>query len=105
MFSLKIRPSYLNEDALKQQQKDISFLGRAQLAWKEAVGGSEDLITAIRERNGVLSDRGKEVLQPLVGKEVNQIVCHSWGTQIVYNAILSGYIKPPKLLIVLGAPD
>lgn len=54
---------------------------------------------------GRLSEREQEVLQPLKGKEIGEIVAHSWGTELLYNAILEGAIRPPKSIIIIGSPD
>lgn len=54
---------------------------------------------------GRLSEREQEVLEPLKGKEIGEIVAHSWGTELLYNAILEGAIRPPKNIIIIGSPD
>ena len=57
------------------------------------------------DQRGTLSPRGREVMQELRGKQVNELVCHSWGSEIVYNAIFEGLIDPPNVIVVVGAPD
>lgn len=52
-----------------------------------------------------LSGSAEKTVKELAGQEVNEIVAHSWGTEIVYNAILAGKILPPRRLIVAGMPD
>lgn len=54
---------------------------------------------------GEVTKRAKVDLAPYKGKEINEIVAHSWGTELVYAAILNGDILPPKKLIVVGVPD
>ncbi|HVC08661.1 MAG TPA: hypothetical protein VNH15_01825 [Elusimicrobiota bacterium] len=52
-----------------------------------------------------ISKRAAAALSPLRGKEINQIVCHSWGSAAVYNAIMTNEIRPPNVIFVLGSPS
>ncbi|MDP3541341.1 MAG: hypothetical protein Q8T11_02605 [Elusimicrobiota bacterium] len=54
---------------------------------------------------GEMTDRAREKLAPYRGAEINELVAHSWGTELIYAAILNGEIRPPKRLIVVGVPD
>lgn len=54
---------------------------------------------------GEVTARAKEKLADYKGKEINEIVAHSWGSELVYAAILKGELLPPKKLIVVGVPD
>jgi len=58
-----------------------------------------------RAAAGELTSRGKHALKAFAGKEINEIVAHSWGTELMYAAILNGYMLPPKKLIIVGVPD
>lgn len=52
-----------------------------------------------------LSATAKRTAEELGDKEINEIVAHSWGTEIIYNLILTGAVKSPRRLIVAGMPD
>lgn len=54
---------------------------------------------------GEVTKKAKEKLAAYKGKEINEIIAHSWGSELVYAAILSGDLLPPKKLIVVGVPD
>jgi hypothetical protein len=56
-------------------------------------------------RSPVLTERGKEVVAELKGKKIDEIYAHSWGSEVVYNAILNGDLLPPKRLVVIGVPE
>jgi hypothetical protein len=54
---------------------------------------------------GVMTERAMKVLAAYKNKEINEIVAHSWGCELIYAAILNGAMRPPKKLIVVGVPD
>ena len=54
---------------------------------------------------GEVTDQARKVLKPYKDKEINELVAHSWGCELVYAAILNGELRPPKKLIVVGVPD
>jgi hypothetical protein len=91
--------------------RNPSFFEKQKGGWIESLRqifsskGDDDLSGLQVDRDGKLSQRGKEALQPLVGKQINELVAHSWGTEMVYNAIFEGFIMPPARIVVLGAPD
>lgn len=64
-----------------------------------------DLGDSLYETAVAQTFRGRQTMASFKDKEINEILAHSWGTQIVYNAILAGDILPPRRLIVVGVPD
>jgi hypothetical protein len=100
MFDKRVFPSHLGfaDTAVNYYHLAAALLGRS-------IPYAEDLNSLSEEISGHLSKRGQDALQDLRGKEINQLVCHSWGTEIVYNGILSGFILAPKEVFVLAAPD
>ena len=66
-----------------------------------------DLFSAAKDLNGLQTDHAKQVLFPISGSNhhIDELVAHSWGTEAVYAAILSGYINPPRKLILVGIPE
>lgn len=83
-----------------------SRIASAAIPWIEELANiQQDARDAKKEIAGMLSNAGKSAIAPLLDQEVNRIVAHSWGTEIIYNAIFYGVIKPPRVLIILGPPD
>lgn len=75
-------------------------------AWvQNAFNHLKDLEDLHADAHGQFTETAKRTVEILNKKEVKEIVAHSWGTEIVYNAILHGDIKPPRRLIVCGMPD
>lgn len=75
-------------------------------AWvQEVVNHLKDLKDLHADAHGQFTETARKTVEILNKKEVNEIVAHSWGTEIVYNAILHGDIKPPRRVIVCGMPD
>jgi hypothetical protein len=123
MFDLSVRPSHLNEAEIRALSRRPRIAERKEdptgqiktWLWKKGnavrglvdkvVPAGEDLLNVNSDRNGLLTARAKSVLRPLQEARTRELVCHSWGTEMVYNAILEGYIKPPARLYVLAAPD
>lgn len=76
--------------------------------WLRSWGGRdynrdmEEMRTAMR---GEMSARALQTIAAYKGMEINEIVAHSWGSQLIYAAILNGEMRPPKKLIVVGVPD
>lgn len=69
------------------------------------LGRLKDLGSLSVETRNNLSSAAEDAVQKLANQDVNEIVAHSWGTEIVYNAVLSGLIRPPRRLVVCGMPD
>lgn len=101
----KTLPNLFNE------QLEASHTGEkgneiATPAWAQAVfTHAKDLYDLHADTNGKFTEAAKQAVERLRDKEVNEIVAHSWGSEIVYNAILHGDILPPRRLIVCGMPD
>lgn len=93
LFDLQIAPTHLDKVQGMPGWMEVS---RAVI---------DDLISLNRDAYNQLSSAAEEAVEELDDKEVDEIVAHSWGTEIVYNAILAGKIRPPRRLIVAGMPD
>ncbi len=65
----------------------------------------KDISEFQKAAKGEMTDRTKLVLSGLQDKEINELVAHSWGCEIVYAAIINGFLRPPKKLFVAGVPD
>ncbi len=65
----------------------------------------KDLIKLRQDAYNEITNSAIDAIAQLKDKEVNEIVAHSWGTEIIYNAILAGEIRAPRRLIVAGMPD
>ncbi len=98
LFDLMIAPTHLD----KKADPNKSRAGRWFESAKEIV---EDLDSLSQDAQNQISSAAEAAVMRLHNKDVNEIVAHSWGTEIVYNAILTGRIRPPKRLIVCGMPD
>jgi len=95
LFDLQIAPTHLDDRTHS-----------ALPSWiRTPVNVLNDLKSLNEDAYNHLSDAAEEAVRQLANKEVNEIVAHSWGTEIVYNAILAGKIWPPRRLIVAGMPD
>lgn len=92
LFDLQVAPTHLESTS-------------DDPAWMHPSKSLADLAALRRDAYGRLSAQAKATVEQLGKQEVNEIVAHSWGTEIVYNAILAGLILPPKKLIVAGMPD
>lgn len=98
MFDKQIEPSHVGD-------KDDSTIAPTP-AWIQAViNRAMDLGELTKDARQEISKTALKTVEELQGQEVNEIVAHSWGTEIIYNAILAGAIKPPRRLIVAGMPD
>ena len=106
MFDVQIKPSHSKKvpapenETMWEEAKRRAF-DRAS----KPADAFKDARDAILDTQGNLTAKAKESLKPLQDQEVKEIFAHSWGTQIVYNAILEGVIKPPRRLILFGAPE
>lgn len=96
LFDLELGGSHLGDKG-----NDVTIPPWVQEAWN----GVKDLKDLHADAYGEFSEAAKQAVKALEGQEVNEIVAHSWGTEIVYNAILAGKINPPRRLIVCGMPD
>ncbi|MGE0450566.1 MAG: hypothetical protein AB7Q29_13410 [Vicinamibacterales bacterium] len=110
-----LHPAFRNDDVLEARNREnlVQRIGRS-LAGTDYFGalgrwifsyGGEDLVAAAMETMIGKTKRVDEVFAGMRDKEVNELVAHSWGTELTYNAILNKKIRPPKLLIVAGVPD
>jgi len=98
VFDKQIEPSHIND-------KDDSTLLPTPKWLQTIVNYSADLYELQKDANQHITETAARTVQELQGKEVNEIVAHSWGTEILYNAILEGKIAPPRKIIVAGMPD
>lgn len=96
LFDMEIGASHLGEKG-----NDVTIPPWVQ----EVYAHAKDLYDLQADAHGMFTEAAKNAVSALNGKEVNEIVAHSWGTEIIYNAILNGDIKPPRRLIVSGMPD
>lgn len=99
LFDAQIRPSYT---AIVPEP---GALNPAAGVPQMPVNVMNDLADFVRSAKGEMTDRTKSVLADYRDLEVNELVAHSWGCEVVYAAILNGYLRPPKKLIVVGVPD
>lgn len=93
LFDLQVAPTHLERNR------------GAFPAWMLPSKALADVAALTRDAYGLLSAAAEAAVEQIGKQEVNEIVAHSWGTEIVYNAILAGLIRPPKKLIVAGMPD
>lgn len=71
----------------------------------EVMHKPEDLAGLASDSSGKLSRYAADAISQLQEKDINEIVAHSWGAEIMYNAIFLGKIKPPKRLIICGVTE
>lgn len=90
LFDKQIAPTHVKE-------------GASMPVW--LAGATKDIFALKSDAYNQLSSVARAAVQELRNKPVNEIVAHSWGTEIVYNAILANEILPPRRLIVCGMPD
>lgn len=95
-FDLQIKPSHIGE---------TGGAGSAPSWLQEKRNKLKDLRELHQDAYNQITESAIQAVEKLQGKEVNEIVAHSWGTEIVYNAILEGKILPPRRLVVCGMPD
>ena len=100
MFDVPIKPSYSADEKKTLRDKIIDRVKRFKNPATEK--DLDELDSALR---GEVTKRALSKLAPYQGKEIEEIVAHSWGTEFVYAAILNGKLRPPKKLIVIGVPD
>lgn len=65
----------------------------------------EDLSGLIDDSGGKISKYAEAAIAQYKKKEIAEIVAHSWGAEVVYNAIFLGKIRPPKRLILAGVTE
>lgn len=65
----------------------------------------QDLMGLATDSTGQLSKYAQSAVSQMKDAEVNEIVAHSWGAEVMYNAIFLGLIKPPKKLILCGVTE
>lgn len=110
-FDGLIKPSYTNryDKRFEQVLEKLDPITRA-LAGIPEVGttlamGGFDSFEFEKAAAGILTLEGQKAVKPYEGLEINEIVAHSWGTQLIYAAIINGAMLPPKKLILVGVPD
>ena len=96
MFDKQLKMSYMNEP---------NDSGKIVRALHDAFNWSSDMFSAIKDMGGEPTAHAKEVLAAIQGQQINELIAHSWGTEAVYAAILSGFVPPPKKLILIGVPE
>lgn len=101
LFVKQIKPSFFVDPGGR------GIVASLRSGWRWITGATlrDDTLNAMLDTQGHLTQRAMDVLAPYQDVKINQLVAHSWGTELIYNAIASGYIKPPKTLIVVGVPD
>ena len=95
MFDLQVAPTHLASES------PLPY-------WMQLTRGLMDFQSLNQDAQNQLSEAAEAAIRELNSPskaEVNEMVAHSWGTEIVYNAILAGLILPPRRLIVCGMPD
>ena len=97
LFDKQIEASHLGEKG----NTVIAVPAKARAGWNHL----KDLYDLHDETYGAYTEAAQQAVKELENKEINEIVAHSWGSEIVYNAILAGKINPPRRLIVCGMPD
>ena len=98
MFDKQIEPSHIAD-------KDSSTILPTPPWLQSIINRVADLQDLHGDTQQQITRAAKTAVRVLQGEEVKEIVAHSWGTEIVYNAILVGAISPPKRLILAGMPD
>ncbi len=96
MFDLQIKPSHVGE---------VDSAAAAPAWLQDIRNRRKDLVELRSDAYNQITESAIQAVEKLRDKEVNVIAAHSWGTEIVYNAILEGKILPPRRLIVCGMPD
>lgn len=95
-FDDQIKPSYSADKNRSLSDRFWAWTGQ------NVRDDKREMIHAMR---GEMSKRAKDTVAEYKNMEINEIVAHSWGTELVYAAILNGEMRPPKKLIVVGVPD
>ncbi|MEQ1919310.1 MAG: hypothetical protein ABL955_08935, partial [Elusimicrobiota bacterium] len=96
MFDLQIKPSHVGE---------VDSATAAPSWLQDIRNRRKDLDELHQDAYNQITESAIQAVEKLADKEVNEIVAHSWGTEVVYNAILAGKILPPRRLVVCGMPD
>lgn len=65
----------------------------------------QDLMGLATDSAGNLSKYAESAISQMKDVEINEIVAHSWGAEVMYNAIFLGLINPPKKLILCGVTE
>lgn len=104
LIEKQIKPSF-------SAVENMSFLERATYNFRRKFDPlhTAELIGDVAEytnaASGETTENARKKLAPFREAEINELVAHSWGCELVYAAILNGDIRPPKKLIVMGVPD
>lgn len=65
----------------------------------------QDLAGLAQDSAGELSRYAADAVSQYKDKDIDEIVAHSWGAEIMYNAIFLGKIKAPKKLVLCGVTE
>lgn len=108
LFDLRLHPSYLSDSEIESMfEAQHPLLGRLffPFRWGRLLGKIlKDIDALAMDIYGHPTDRGRKVLAPIVDKDVCELVTHSWGTELAFNAILDGVIRPPARILVFAPP-
>lgn len=108
MIDKQIKTSNLNE-VFPSERRESELTGIPRVlrdGYNRIIGGwGKDVREALSDTRGIPSVRSYEIINQLRYMKINELFAHSWGTEVVYLAILNGYIDPPKKLIVMGVPE
>jgi len=96
MFDKQFKMSYMNETPAS---------GNLRQSLHDGLNWARDLYSAAVDMDGEPTAHAKEILAEIHNQQVNELFAHSWGTEAVYAAILSGFIPPPKKLVLIGIPE
>lgn len=107
LFDEQVKPSFSNPPKMSRFERLLDIVAKKINPMPETGLGDllEDVSEYSKAASGETTDNAREKFAKLRGLEINEIIAHSWGTEVVYAAILSGDIRPPKRLIVVGVPD
>ena len=104
LFDRQIKPSFSAIENMTLMQRAAHEA--MKLIDPARIGGTlPDVAEYTKAATGETTPRARLKLKAYRDAEINEIVAHSWGTELIYAAILNGEIRPPKKLIVVGVPD
>lgn len=104
LFDGQIKPSFSAIENMTPMERAAYQV--AKLIDPARVGDTfPDIAEYAKAAAGITTPRARLKLKAYRDAEINELIAHSWGTELVYAAILNGEIRPPKKLIVVGVPD
>ena len=104
LFDKQIKPSFSAVENMNSAER-ADYEVRKLLDPARLGDTFPDLAEYSKAAAGETTPRARLKLKAYRDAEINEIVAHSWGTELIYAAILNGEIPPPKRLIVVGVPD